>query len=460
MEIWKPHDGPQTKALEVRGIYELLYGGARGGGKTDAGLAWMLIDTDHPMYRGLVIRKNSEDLSDWIDRARRMYPHAQISGKPPVIRFPSKAEIRTGHLKDDQAYSKYQGHEYQRMLLEELTQIPEELSYLKLLSSCRSTVPELEPRVFSTANPGGKGHAWVKSRFIDRASPYTAFKDPISGRYRMFVPATVEDNPTILTHDPDYVRFLESLPEPLRSAWRSGDWDVFAGQYFIEYHPNTHCLNVEEANKIGFGNPWNRKYIGMDWGYANPFCALWLEVTPDDTVFVYRELYGKEKHPIEWADDIVRLSQGEEIHMVLADPSMWIRNPMSWNNPGTAMYSDKSIAQSIESGIDYPIVPANNNRVNGWMNMARLLHYTDKSRPNLYFVDCPNLARTLPLMLRDDKNPEDIDTTLEDHCVDALRYGLTHVQAPDKPKEDVPELQKTLDKLMMPEKEGWSYKFV
>ena len=103
--MWKPHPGAQTLALSVSNTYETLYGGARGGGKTDAGMVWLLRDSENPKLRGLVIRKNAEDLSDWIDRAREMYPNAVISGKPAFIRFPSGAIIRTGHLKDDSAYT-------------------------------------------------------------------------------------------------------------------------------------------------------------------------------------------------------------------------------------------------------------------------------------------------------------------------------------------------------------------
>ena len=95
--IWQPHPGPQTTALQVNDVYETMYGGARGGGKTDAGLVWMLKDTENPLYRGLVIRRNAEDLHDWMDRARVMYPHATITGKPATIKFPSGAIIRSGH---------------------------------------------------------------------------------------------------------------------------------------------------------------------------------------------------------------------------------------------------------------------------------------------------------------------------------------------------------------------------
>ena len=167
---WRPHPGKQEEALR-RNEFEVLYGGQRGGGKTDAGLVWLTEYIQHPRYRALVIRKNSEDLSDWIDRAAYLYQRygARPTGKPATITFPSGAKIRTGHLKDDLAYTKYQGHEYQRILIEELTQIPDETRYLQLISSCRTSIPELIPQIFCTTNPGGLGHAWVKARFIDVA---------------------------------------------------------------------------------------------------------------------------------------------------------------------------------------------------------------------------------------------------------------------------------------------------
>ena len=456
-EIWSPHEGPQTLALQVDDVYELMYGGARGGGKTDAGLAWMLKDTENPEYRGLVIRRNADDLHDWMDRARRMYPHAVITGKPATIRFPSGAMIKSGHLKDD-SYTKYQGHEYHRVLIEELTQIPSEDSYLKLISSCRSTVPGLTPKIFLTCNPGGKGHSWVKSRFIEGHEPMKAFKDSISGRLRMFVPATVEDNPTLVKQDPDYVAFLDSLPEPLRSAWRKGDWDVFAGQYFTEWHPDVHVLEESEAKKRGFGNSLNKHYMGIDWGFAAPFCALWGQVTKNNTVFLYRELYGTEKHPREWAELIWKINSRThtDIDMTLGDPSMWARNPMSWNSPDKQMYTDKSIADAMIGQLE-ALVPANNSRVIGWRNMAQLMHWTETQNPKFYIIKgtCPNLIRTIPGMVRDEKDPEEIDTDLEDHAVDACRYMLSHVQVPAPKEKKVPVLQQKIDDLLiMPEEDN------
>ena len=423
-------------------------------------MAWLLRATEFPEARMLVVRRNADDLADWIDRAHKMYPYAKIVGKPATIKFPSGAIIRTGHLKDDQAYTKYQGHEYQRILIEELTQIPTEESYLKLISSCRSTVPGLDPKIFCTANPGGKGHQWVKRRFIQGHKPMVAFKAD-GERSRMYIPATIDNNPTLLKNDPNYVDFLENLPEPLRSAWRHGDWDIFAGQYFGEWNPAMHVVKEEMAKKLGYGQEFNKKYIGIDWGYTAPFAAVWIEGTPNNMVFAYRELYGTERHPVEWGQDIKDMTGDEEIFMSLGDPSMWARNPMSWNASHTQMYTDKSIATALAEYVPN-LVPANNSRIIGWRNMAQLMHYKKGKLPNFYIIDkaCPNLERTIPDMIRDDKNPEDLDTTLEDHICDAMRYALTHIQAPAKPVKKKPVLQQQIEKLLeFEDKEESTYDF-
>lgn len=222
---WKPTE-KQTEALR-RLEFEILFGGSRGGGKTDTGMVWLLYDKDHPKYRALVIRKNADDLKDWIDRAGRMFrpTGAVIVGNPPEVRFPSGAIIRTGHLKDDSAYMKYQGHEYHKMVMEELTQIPSEKLYLQLIASCRSTVSEIKPQVFATTNPDGPGHKWVKARFVTVTKPGVPYLDPVTGSGRIFIPAKIEDNPHLMEKDPRYVRMLDGLPDGLKQAWRDGSWD-------------------------------------------------------------------------------------------------------------------------------------------------------------------------------------------------------------------------------------------
>lgn len=279
MNEWRPHPKQETALLSE--AYETLYGGARGGGKTDAGMAWMLYPIEHSLYRGLVIRKNFADMNDWLDRAEVMYSGtgARFVNKDE-IRFPGGAKILIGHYSDPKAYMKYQGHEYQRQLIEELTQIPTEEMYLKLLASCRSTVPEIKPQVFATCNPGGPGHTWVKKRFIDPSKPTIPFKDEISGRTRVFIPATVEDNPTLLKNDPDYVKFLESLPPDLRAQWRHGSWDEqkVKGAYFAD-----DISQAQKENRICELAllPYDPVYVSWDLGINDEQVAWFYQIKGD-----------------------------------------------------------------------------------------------------------------------------------------------------------------------------------
>lgn len=261
--FWQPHPGPQTQAL-MSVSRETLFGGAKGGGKTDAGLAWLMYDIDNPLLRMLVIRHNAEDLSDWVDRARLFYKSsgASIVGKPARIQWPSGALARIGHMKDEKAYLKYMGHEYQRILIEELTEMPRLIDYLKLIAACRSTVPGLPARVFMTTNPGGPGHGWVKERFIDVSPPSKVYIDPETGRSRIFIPAKVTDNPTLMKHDPSYIHFLNGLPEPTKSMWRDGSWDHVEGQFFSKFVKQIHVVEPKELP-----DEWG-KAVGIDWGYC------------------------------------------------------------------------------------------------------------------------------------------------------------------------------------------------
>jgi len=444
--VWQPHEGPQTEALS-RSEFEILYGGSRGGGKTEAGLAWMVEPNflQNEMYRGLVIRKNVEDLRDWIDRAKIFYRplNAKFIGQPSEIRFPGGAIIRTGHLKDENAYEKYQGHEYQKILIEELTQIPQEEQYLRLVSSARSTIG-LTPQIFATTNPGGPGMGWVKSRWVDKARGKT-YVDPVTTRTRIFIPAKVTDNPTLMKKDPGYIQYLDGLPEELRRAWRDGDWDVFVGQFFKEWRRAVH---VVQPFKIPKG--WY-KYRAIDYGYRAPFCCLWGAVDFDGNVYIYKEHYEAEKELSYHVRMINERSEGENYHLTVGDPSMWARNPVRVTKRDSMIPTHMSIADLMaQAGI--PVVKANNNRPNGWAAIREYLHWEgDEEEPSkqpqiFVFENCENLIRTLPSMVFDKNRPEDLNTKTEDHAVDALRYMILQLYSPSK-KEIAPWLEKELQRL-------------
>lgn len=312
MEIhWKPQ--PKQELALASDADEILYGGSRGGGKTDAGQAWLLYDKDNERYRALVIRRNADDLKDWTDRAGYMFKptRAKITGNPAEIEFPSGAKVRTGHLKDENAFTKYQGHEYQKILIEELSHIPREKDYLKLIASCRSTVDGIKPQIFATTNPDDPGMEWIKERWEipdepDNDKVYTTYKEveilnpdgTIEKRQRklVFIPAKIEDNPILTQKDPNYVVFLESLrtvDPSLYEAWRNGSWRGYGkeGAYYRD-----HLIRAEAEGRVvdGLYEPTLPVYTWCDLGISDSFAIGYFQCVMNQWRMIdYEEFEGE-----------------------------------------------------------------------------------------------------------------------------------------------------------------------
>lgn len=307
---WKPQ-AKQEIAL-ASDADEILYGGSRGGGKTDAGQAWLLYDKDNERYRALVIRRNADDLKDWTDRAEYMFrpTNAKITGNPAEITWPSGAKARTGHLKDENAFTKYQGHEYQKILIEELSHIPREKDYLKLIASNRSTVDGIRPQVFCTTNPDDPGMEWIKERWEipdepDHNQVYTTYKEVsmlnekgetvIMKRKLVFIPAKIEDNPVLLTKDPNYIVFLESLKSAdpnLYEAWRHGSWKGYGkeGSYYRD-----NLIRAEQEGRVveGLYEPTLPVYTWCDLGISDAFAVGYFQAVMNQwRVIDYDEFEG------------------------------------------------------------------------------------------------------------------------------------------------------------------------
>ena len=288
--LWTPNPGFQEAALAFEDVEEKLLSGGRGSGKTSVGLVW-LIHPDYindPNYRGLVIRRQAVDLADWVDRAKALYQPlgAVIHGSPVEITFPSGAMIRTGHLADDDAYQKYQGAEFQRMLIEEATHIPSEGLFEKLIASCRSTNKKLPARILLTSNPDGPGRHWLKRRFqiVSGKNKYSVNKT--NHRRMLYMHSTVHDNPS-LAKDQGYISFLDSIADPeLRAAWRDGDWDAIGAQgaYYGKI-----IANLRKQGRI----------TNVPHDPALPVSVFWDLGIGDDTSLVFIQYNGLEPHVID-----------------------------------------------------------------------------------------------------------------------------------------------------------------
>jgi len=420
--------------------FEILFGGARGPGKTEALINWFLYDAHHPKFKGLVIRRNSEDLSDYVQRANIIYSRLGItmSGNPPRFKIPSGGVIRTGHLKDVNAFTKYLGHEYHRIGIEELTLIPFEDDYLKLISSCRSTIKDLKPQVFSTTNPGGPGHAWVKSRFVDHGSK--TFIDPETGRSRIFISATIDDNPTLIDADPEYVRFLDGLKSKdpnLYKAWRLGLWDIFAGQAFSMLNRETHLIEPFELTLPKY-------FAGYDYGYAHPFAFILLAVEKDGNLYV-KDYVTKTRCEVE--------EQGKLINEITGDKSLNVFCGVDiWNKEGgpTIVSRLKNTCPKLT------FVKANTNRISG---VAEMRKWMESSRLQ-FFSHTEEVFNQLLTVQFDPKKPEDVlkmnaddNGDNGDDLFDALRYAIMSWIYPLTPEKIIKPNSKE-DMLQWIEKRG------
>jgi hypothetical protein len=174
VEVWEPQPGPQSLAIAAPFVTELMYGGARGGGKSDYLLGDFLQDvpTYAENWRGIIFRKSYPELEELMARAKEIYlPLGAIwRAADKMFVFPNGASLKMRHLENEDDCTNYQGHQYTWIGWDELTNWANLNSYRKLKACLRNgNVPVPTKRIRSSANPGGVGHHAVKEYFVDFA---------------------------------------------------------------------------------------------------------------------------------------------------------------------------------------------------------------------------------------------------------------------------------------------------
>lgn len=440
--IWTPQ--PRQLAFMERPEYEALYGGAAGGGKTDTAIIELLRQVHIPHYKAILLRKTFPQLSEVIDRSRTLYkqifPKARYNGTEHCWHFPSGAQIYFGSMQHTQDRINYQGKAYDVVIFDELTHFTwDEYSYM--FSRNRPTGPGTDVYIRATTNPGGVGHGWVKDRFITAAPPMTTIWEKRKiiddkgnaitvSRDRIFVPATVFDNQELLKNNPEYLASLSMMPEADRNALLYGSWDSFDGQVFREWkndsahyddHRYTHVINP-----FKIPSHW-KVYRLFDWGYTRPFAVLWMAVSPEKYKYIIREYYGctgdpnkgLQMHHVDVAEHIREIEQ--------TDPNLINRDIIGVADPAIFEKSrGTSIADDMAASPNYVVWTAGDHkRIPGKMQIHYHLAFDSNGYPMLQvFNTCRNLIRTLPSLTYDESDVEDVDSDLEDHIYDCLRYGL------------------------------------
>jgi hypothetical protein len=427
--LWEPNAGPQTAFLQST-ARECLYGGAAGGGKTDALMLLPFYRKDNGKHRSIMFRRTRPQLQEVIDRQQAIYPLVE-----PGIRWqeeksrwiwPSGAITQMGFMEHEQDRLKFKTFEYDMVLFDELTSFSEKM-YLFLFSRNRTKDLSLPPIMRGGTNPGDLGHQWVFDRFISNREPYLVYEEAIDARdvkgidgleglstTLQFIPAKLADNPKMPDRQ-SYVAGLKIMGEE-GEAYLAGDWNTFSGQMF------------RTPLKTGPALVWTPGSLivrAFDYGWADPMVIMWLRVHPDNTHEVLYEVYSPELT----VDSIARICNTTEQSLQVR-PVLSVGGHDMFNSEGTS--GGESIANMlIKRGIW--LEKANNDRVTGWAKVQELL-----TAGKLYCRQgmAPNLYRTLPNLVRDPNKPQDLKGKQEDHAAECLRYAVMAV--PERGLAQVP----------------------
>jgi phage terminase large subunit len=399
------------------------YGGARGGGKSHWLLAQMGVD-DCQRVEGLkclLLRKvGKANLEHFEDLRRKLFnrlPH-EFSAFRGILTFANGSRIIAGHFQNEKDIDAYLGLEYDVIGIEEATTLTSR-KYQDITTCCRSSKPNWRPRIYSTTNPGGVGHAWYRTKFVA----------PMLERHETetrFIPARVTDN---RWNNPDYVRVLEALTGWQKRAWLDGDWDIAAGQYFTNFRREVHVLpDFDDTRAV----EW---FAALDYGFAHYTVALLGCRDCDGNTFIVDEhaerLWLPQRHAAGIRAMLARHKIGDR-KLTVEDLRRFVAGADVFSRQGDGT----TVAQQYErQGIR--LRTANMDRLNGWAELMQGFGEPDAGlapengvKPTLFIHSrCKRLVETLPTLQHDPNRPEDVlkvdadeDGVGGDDAADALRY--------------------------------------
>ena len=400
---------PQPKQeLFLRDTHRYVaFGGARGGGKSWAiRIKATILALYHAGIRICIVRRTYPELTEnHVNPFLKLLPRGiyKYNKSEKVMTFENGSVICFRYCACDEDLRFFQGVEYDVIFIDEATQILE--NHFKEISASVRGVNPFPKRVYLTCNPGGVGHAWVKRLFVDR--DFREGEDP--DEYS-FIQSLVTDNKKLLEQNPEYMKILQALSPRKREAWLHGKWDLIEGQYFNEFDRAIHVIDP-----FPIPREW-RRYRAIDYGLDMLSC-LWIAISPERVAYVYRELHEEGLIISEAAKRINALTdteRGEEIYQTLAPPDLWNRSQETGKSKYRLFY---------EAGLS--LTKSSNDREAGWLSIKELLTLREDGTVRLmFFRNCVNIIKNLPLLQFDEKRPNDCANEPHEitHDPDALRY--------------------------------------
>lgn len=429
---WEFH-AQARRADQPGGPVDIGLGGARGPGKSHAVLSQTGLDDCQRVkgLKGLFLRQTGiaakESFDDLVNKVLKDRVGYTKSGH--ILKFNNDSRIVLGGFQDQNDIDKYIGIEYDFIIVEELNQLTAD-KYTKLRGSLRTSKPNWRPRMYTSFNPGGIGHGFVKDRYI---IPFR------SGNQKdtVFVGSNYKANPYL---NKEYIEYLESLSGDLGRAWREGEWDLFAGQAFSELRADKHLIEPFEIPD------WWTKFGAYDHGFNHPFSFGEFAVDDDGNVYLYRRVSDRLKRVDEISEMI-----GDTSHLsfIYAGHDCW--------NKGRG--GEPTIAEQFRKcRKPLSLVKANIARVAGASQIRQYIAWqkTIKSKdgtmvdgkPKFYiFRSEAAVYEVLTRMIFDDKRPEDVlkvdavEGVGGDDDYDMVRMGL--MSRPKLSKEPDKDIDKT-----------------
>jgi hypothetical protein len=458
-KVWAPQPGSQVLFLSCP-IFECLYEGTRGPGKTDALLADFCQHVGRGFgaaWRGILFRESYPELADIVAKSKAWFtlwfPKAKFNESDYVWTFPDGEQLLLRHMAKADDYRKYHGHAYPWIGWEELTNWATDVCFKLMMSCCRSTVPGIPRKVRATTNPYGKGHNWVKKRYRlpqMRGKVIRTEGEPD----RIALHGNIEENRILLDADPDYIsRIRASAANPQQvEAWLRGSWDITSGGMFDDLWNS----GVHIVPRFQVPRSWiiDRSF---DWGSSRPFSVGWWAesdgtdlILPNNRVmrtvrgdlFRIHEWYGCQKGEENKGLRMLASAIGEGIRY--REIAMGLAGRVKPGPADSAIFTEENgvcIAKDMAKvGVKWEAADKGpGSRKQGWQQFRERLagaanldeegevrHGMPREKPGLFVVGetCPDFVRTIPPLQRSDKDPDDVDTDAEDHIGDDVRYRL------------------------------------
>lgn len=470
--IWAPFEGMQELALTCP-ANEILLEGTRGPGKSEIQLALFRKEVGQGYgthWRGVIFDRAYKNLDDLVSKSRRLFGAFNdgarfLSGKSDYRWvWPTGEELLFRQLKTREEYSNYHGQEFPFIGWNELTKYPDPGLYDDMISCNRASfiadpesgIPPIPLRIVATTNPLGPGHNWVKHRFIDPAPPgalqekWTKVFNPRTQREEMTkrticrLFCSYKENRALA---PEYIAYLESIQdENKRRAWLLGDWDITSGGALDDVWS---AANI--VPRFSIPESWHIDR-SFDWGSTHPFSVgWWAEANGEEielpdgkkwapvkgSLFRIYELYGAkdldegintglQASPSQIADEIIHIEDMLRErgyvngHFLPGPADNQIRNVIVKDTPTIETLFN-------QRGIYWDVSDKSKGSRKVGLELVRQMVANAKTGedPALYvFSNCSAFLKTVPILPRDDDDPDDVDTTSADHIYDETRYRV------------------------------------